>query len=79
MTYGPTWAFASPTTVVPLPRPAAKLRSVSCFPVQPHRGVPAVPATTYVVPSLAGSTSAGSDGDTATACLLDRARLVFGS
>jgi hypothetical protein len=32
-----------------------------------------------VVPSLAGSTSAGSDGDSATACLLDLALLVFAS
>ena len=38
-----------------------------------------MPATTYVVPSLVGSTSAGSDGDKATACLLDRAVLVFAS
>ena len=34
LTYGPVCVLASPTTVVPLPLPALKLRSVSCAPVQ---------------------------------------------
>ena len=35
LTYGPVWVLASATTVVPLPLPAQKLRSVSWAPVQP--------------------------------------------
>jgi hypothetical protein len=46
LTYGPVWPLASAATVEPLPAPAAKLRSVSCGPFHPYRGVPAVPITT---------------------------------